>query len=78
MRRSLVVGTTVLAVLVLAAAPAARRGLSARVESAADGLRRRVSAFREDYTAREAELRERLLPDEAVVDAARHRTAESR
>ncbi|TNC17431.1 hypothetical protein FHE66_10605 [Georgenia sp. 311] len=77
MRRSLVVGTTVLVVLVLAA-PAARRGLSATVESAVDGVRRRVAAFREDYAVRESELRERLLPDDVVVDAARHRVAESR
>lgn len=73
MRRSIAVGTTVLVVVVLAT-PAVRRGLTARLESATAALRARVAAFGEDYAAREAELRERLLPDEAVVAAAsRHR-----
>jgi len=73
MRRTVLVGTTVLVVVVLAT-PAVRRGLTGTLESAAAGLRERVAAFRADYAAREAELRERLLPDDVVVDAAtRHR-----
>ncbi|PYG02105.1 hypothetical protein SAMN05216184_101574 [Georgenia satyanarayanai] len=69
MRRTAVVGVTVVAVLVLAT-PAVRRGVGARLESAAAGVRARVEGFRTDYAAREAELRERLLPDDAVVEAA--------
>ncbi len=73
MRRTVVVGATVLVVVVIAT-PAVRRGLSTGLESLADGLRARVEAFRTDYATREAELRERLLPDDAVVAAAtRHR-----
>ena len=77
MRRSLVVGTTVLVVVVLAS-PAARRRLTTGLESVAAGVRTRVVAFREDYAARQAELRERLLPDDAVVAAAARQRAENR
>ncbi len=69
MRRTAVVGVTVLAVVVLAT-PAVRRGVGARLESVASGVRARVTGFRTDYAEREAELRERLLPDDAVVAAA--------
>ncbi|WP_324652101.1 hypothetical protein [Georgenia sp. H159] len=73
MRRTVVVGTTVLIVVVLAT-PAARRGVSSGLGSVADAVRARVAAFRADFSAREDELRERLLPDDAVVAAAaRHR-----
>lgn len=69
MRRTAVVGATVLALVVLAT-PAVRRGVGARLESAVAGVRARVEGFRTDYAEREAELRERLLPDDAVVAAA--------
>ncbi len=72
MRRTVVVGATVLVVVVLAT-PVVRHRLSAGVESVAAELRERVAAFRADYAAREAELRERLLPDDADVDAAAER-----
>jgi len=73
MRRTVVVGATVLVVVVLAT-PAGRRG----VDSLADKVRARITAFRADYAARETELRERLLPDDAVVDAAAQHRAEHR
>ncbi|WP_413449931.1 hypothetical protein AA0Y32_04555 [Georgenia phoenicis] len=69
MRRTAVVGVVVLAVVVLAA-PGVRRGVGARFGSVAAGVRSRVEGFRTDYAEREAELRERLLPDDAVVAAA--------
>ncbi len=71
MRRTVVVGATVLVVVVLATP--VRHRLSAGVESVAAELRERVAAFRADYAAREAELRERLLPDDADVAAAAER-----
>ncbi|WP_152191069.1 hypothetical protein [Georgenia satyanarayanai] len=69
MRRTAAVGVTLVAVVVLAT-PAVRRGVGARLDAVAAGVRARVEGFRADYAAREAELRERLLPDDAVVEAA--------